>query len=322
MILSTTAIAANNSIIQWPVNEKLIVVIKKLAVIIGIVALPLVLATCSTMLPPERLLVQPEAPETSYAKSTLKVMNLNLAHGRKDGLNQLLLSKSAISDNLGDIAVVLNEINPDVVGLQEADGPSRWSGGFDHVERLADQAGYPAYVRTSHAASWIFSYGTALLSKARFADVLHHTFQPSAPTMNKGFTLAQIVWQPDTQSGETLVVDLISVHLDFSRKSVREQQVAEMSQVLAERDNPVIIMGDFNSDWFADEKVVRALAERFRLQVYRPEADDLGTYNSSGKRLDWILISEELEYADYRVLPDMLSDHQAVLAIIGLKRLD
>lgn len=183
----------------------------------GIVALPLVLATCSTMLPQERLLVQPATQEASYAKSALKVMNLNLAHGRKDGLNQLLLSTSTISSNLEDIAVVLNQIDADVVALQEADGPSRWSGDFDHVEQLAEHSGYPAYVRTSHASSWIFSYGTALLSKVPFADVVHHTFQPSPPTMNKGFTLGQIVWQPDAQSKETLIVDIISVHLDFSQ---------------------------------------------------------------------------------------------------------
>ena len=301
---------------------KLISVIKKLALISVILVLPFILATCSTMLPEERLLVQPAAPETAYAKGALKVMNLNLAHGRKDGLNQLFLSKSTISDNLADIVVVLNRIAPDVVALQEADGPSLWSGSFDHVEQLAGEAGFPAYVRTSHASSWIFSYGTALLSKARFANVLHHTFKPSPPTMNKGFTLAQIVWQADARSAETLAVDLVSVHLDFSRKTVREQQIAEMSRLLAGRENPVIIMGDFNSDWFADEKVVRALAERLGLVVYRPQAENLGTYNSSGRRLDWILISDELEFVDYRVLPDQLSDHLAILAIISLKRLD
>jgi len=300
--------------------ERVTNLIKKISVVLGIIALPLVLATCSTMLPQERLLVQPATQEASYARSELKVMNLNLAHGRKDGLNQLLLSTSTISSNLEDIAVVLNQMDADVVALQEADGPSRWSGDFDHVEQLAEHSGYPAYVRTSHASSWIFSYGTALLSKAPFADVVHHTFQPSPPTMNKGFTLGQIVWQPDAQSKETLIVDIISVHLDFSRKSVREQQTAEMSEVLAGRDNPAIIMGDFNSDWFADEKVVRALAEQGGLHVYRPEAKDLGTYNSSGRRLDWILISGELEFTHYQVLPDLLSDHLAVVATIGLKK--
>ena len=300
----------------------MVVVIKKLAAVSGILSLPLVLATCSTMMPQEKSLVQPATQTSSYAKNLLNVMNLNLAHGRKDGINQLLLSKATIRSNLEDIAAVLNQVDPDIVALQEADAPSLWSGSFDHVEQLANQAGYPAYVRTSHATSWIFSYGTALLSKTRFDDVMHHTFQPSPPTMNKGFTLGRIIWQPDEGSSETLTLDVISVHLDFSRKNVREQQIAEMSAVLAGRDNPLIVLGDFNSDWFAKEKVVRELAERSRLHVYRPEAEDLGTYNSSGRRLDWILISEELEFTEYRVLPDLLSDHLAVVATIGLKRQD
>ncbi len=292
---------------------------KKLLVISGMLALPLLLATCTTMLPQERLFVQPAAKEISYAGKKLTVMNLNLAHGRKDGVNQLLLRKATIDRNLLDIAAVIKRVEPDIVALQEADGPSRWSGSFDHVQQLATESNYPAYVRTSHAASWLFSYGTAILSKVPFGDVLHHTFKPSPPTMNKGFTLGEIQWQPDTQSKETLIVDIISVHLDFSRKSVREQQIAEMSDILGGRDNQVIVLGDFNSDWFADEQVVRALAERSGLHVYRPEAKDLGTYNSSGRRLDWILISKELEFTEYKVLPDLLSDHLAVIATIELR---
>jgi len=35
-------------------------------------------------------------------------------------------------------------------------------------------------------------------------------------------------------------------------------------------------------------------------------------------RLDWILISKELHFADYVVLSDSLSDHSAVIAYISL----
>ena len=108
------------------------------------------------------------------------------------------------------------------------------------------------------------------------------------------------------------------MHLDFSRKSVREQQSAELSETLAGRGNPMIVMGDFNSDWSADEQVVRALAERADLHVYRPDADDLPTY-SGNKRYDWILISKQLEFVSLEVLPDILSDHSAVVAEIRMR---
>jgi endonuclease/exonuclease/phosphatase family metal-dependent hydrolase len=115
-----------------------------------------------------------------------------------------------------------------------------------------------------------------------------------------------------------VLVDIVSVHIDFSRKSVREQQSAELSETLAGRGNPIIIMGDFNSDWTADEQVVRALAERADLHVYRPDADDLPTYSDT-KRYDWILISKQLEFVSLEVLPDILSDHSAVVAEIRMR---
>jgi endonuclease/exonuclease/phosphatase family metal-dependent hydrolase len=259
---------------------------------------------------------QQETPRLAISKPTLKVLMLNLAHGRKDGLNQLLKSEAAIRRNLEEIATVLDKHSADVVALQEADAPSFWSGGFDHVALLAEQAGYPFYESSNQANSWFFSYGTALLSRVALSGVVHHTFRPSPPTMNKGYTLAQLIWKRD--SGEPVAVDVVSVHLDFSRKSVREQQSAELAQALAVRGNPLIVMGDFNSDWSADEQVVRALAERAELHVYRPDADDLSTYSGS-KRYDWILISRHLEFVSLEVLPEILSDHSAVMAEIRMR---
>jgi hypothetical protein len=62
---------------------------------------------------------------------------------------------------------------------------------------------------------------------------------------------------------------------------------------------------------------VRMLADKLNLRAFQPEARGLGTYkDSTGKRLDWILITQELEFVDYRVLPDVVADHLAVYAEI------
>jgi endonuclease/exonuclease/phosphatase family metal-dependent hydrolase len=287
------------------------------AALFFIVTLCTMQMACSSAPPVKELPVQPDTPLTILTSPTLKVMTLNLAHGRKDGVNQLFKSEGTIRNNLGEIAAFLDKSGVDIVALQEADAPSLWSGNFDHVALLAEQAGYPVFETSNQAGSWFFSYGTALLSRVSLSGVLHHTFRPSPPTMNKGYTLGQIVWQPN--AGEPVLVDVISVHLDFSRKSVREQQSAELSETLAGRGNPMIVMGDFNSDWSADEQVVRALAERTGLQVYQPEAGNLATYRSSTRRLDWILISKQLEFVSFEVLPDILSDHSAIVAEIAMK---
>jgi endonuclease/exonuclease/phosphatase family metal-dependent hydrolase len=256
-------------------------------------------------------------------RATLKVITLNIAHGRHTSFNQMFLRKERIQANLTRIADVLKREKADVVALQEADDASRWSGGFDHVSFLAAQANFPFHAHAVHAKSRLYNYGTALLSKWPIDKVIEHDFQPSPPTTNKGFTLVALRIPP-TQPGEhTRNIDMISVHLDFSRKKIRQQQIAEMITVLGQRNNPRIILGDFNSDWLAKNSAVRALAENSQLQVYEPETNDLGTYGKNrGKRLDWVLISDDFEFVDYRVIDDILSDHFAVLAEVRLKTID
>jgi endonuclease/exonuclease/phosphatase family metal-dependent hydrolase len=256
--------------------------------------------------------------QESVVSGPLTVLTLNLAHGRKDALNQVFLSREAVESNLVEVAALLRDAGADVVALQEADGPSRWSGGFDHVATIAAQANYPWQSRGSHAKTWLFDYGTALLSRVPFTDHLDHAFRPSPPSMTKGLTLGQLAWRPDPEAGP-IHVDIVSVHLDFSRGGVRKQQVAEMAAVLSDRTNPMVVLGDFNSDWSSNDSVVTELARRCGMQVYRPMAGDLATYPSSGRRLDWVLISDDLEFLRHEVLPHVVSDHHAVVATVGLR---
>ena len=262
-----------------------------------------------------------EAVSDDYRPSnngTLRILTLNIAHGRNQAASQLLLEKEDIEQNIKAIARVLKKTNADVVALQEADGPSGWSGNFDHIELLAREAGYPWHYRANHAESWLFSYGTAILSRLPVAETIQHTFNPSPPTFNKGFLLGRVNWINDNEAGSAQAVDVVSVHLDFSRQRVRDEQIAEMAQVLEDRESPMIILGDFNSEWHAEESVVKRLAEKTGMSVFKPNADDLYTYNSS-RRYDWILISDKLAFVRYEVLPDMISDHLAVLAEIKLR---
>ena len=62
------------------------------------------------------------------------------------------------------------------------------------------------------------------------------------------------------------------------------------------------------------------LAEQMDLSVFEPHADGLSTYGDKGARLDWILISSELEFSMYAVFPDVVSDHYAVAAEITPKQ--
>lgn len=249
---------------------------------------------------------------------TLTLFTLNVAHARGSALNQLLVSESAHRENLAAIATTLRNSRVDIAALQEADGPSRWSGGFDHVQLLSELSALPGLVHGRHAESWLFSYGAALLSRTLLQDPGSHSFEPSWPSATKGFVHGTLQWQPDQHDSRTVPVTAVSVHLDFSRKSVRAAQVEELLQQLAGFSRPLIVMGDFNAEWFQRNSLVRRLAEGARLQAYQPESSALATYRNSA-RLDWILLSGELTFREYRVLPDVISDHLAVVARVGFK---
>ena len=183
----------------------------------------IMLPACTQIASPIRL-----GPNVAISQAidtkTLTLLTLNVAHGRKDAFNQMLVPSTSILNNLDKIAALLREADADVVALQEADGPSAWSGNFDHVSYLAEAAGYPWDVRSDHVKGKRLNYGTGLLSRTAFLQVISHDFPESRLTLRKGFTLGQIKWQPE-ENKPPITVDILSVHLDFFRNSIRKSHI-------------------------------------------------------------------------------------------------
>ncbi|MDA1074386.1 MAG: endonuclease/exonuclease/phosphatase family protein [Proteobacteria bacterium] len=251
----------------------------------------------------------------THSEAVLKVITLNLAHGRSDGPNQMLQNTQSITDNLVQVADMFIRSDADLVALQEADGISVWSGNFDHVGFLAEAAGYPYHRLAVNAQGRRFAYGTGLLSRYQILETIKHTFERSPPTLTKGFILGHI----RTPFGEGRGIDVVSVHLDFLRAGVRAKQIDELVSMISHRSHPTIVLGDLNSDWLAKKSAVRDLVQNHGLHAWQPKSSELGTFDDGENRLDWILISPDLEFADYTVLPDVVSDHRAVVATIRMK---
>jgi endonuclease/exonuclease/phosphatase family metal-dependent hydrolase len=262
------------------------------------------------------LQVEPPAAAVGGDDGVLQVLSLNLAHGRSDGVHQLLQLPSERRRTLERIAELLARERPDVVALQEADGPSFWSGGFDHVRRLQNLAGFPYAAHGSHVSGPLLRYGTGLLSSLRLEEPLAVTFDPSPPTLAKGFSLGTV-----DVGGER--IDVVSVHLDFASAAVRGRQVQRMLEVLEGRGRPLVVMGDFNAGWRDPDSAVRRLTEELGLAAYEADAvsGEPGVYTFPGgrARLDWILVSPELSFERYAVLPDVVSDHLAVVADLRVR---
>lgn len=258
---------------------------------------------------------KPWVQPVATADPALTVMTLNMAHGRGDSFHQLLQTTDTTLGNLDAIAVMLNREQPDVIALQEADGPSFWSGNFNHVAYLAERSPYSWAVNGQQVAGIGLSYGTALLSSLELQQPQAITFDPSLALIRKGFVVSTIDWpgQPDVQ------VDIVSVHLDFSSEYTRRQQARELIAVMRDRGRPMIVMGDLNTDWHHEDSTVRLITTELDLSAHSPDAQGMATFPLSGKRLDWILLSKNLEFNSYHVVADVLSDHRGVVAKVALK---
>jgi len=249
------------------------------------------------------------------SRPLLKIMTLNAAHGRKEGSHKLLSNRGSARTNLDDVAAVLRRENPDIVALQEVDGPSVWSGMFDHLQYLSRYGGFPYSVMGEHVKGKLNAYGTGLVSWFPLEDTLSIRFSPAPPTFAKG-AVVSTVRLPGT-SDKT--IDVVSLHLDFARRSVRRRQAIELVEKIKNRKRPLIVMGDFNCEWTTGEQTLPFLAHSLGLRAFRPEAKAMTTHPASGRRLDWILLSRGLEFRGYKTLDDPLSDHLAVVAEVALR---
>ncbi|MHC4889672.1 MAG: endonuclease/exonuclease/phosphatase family protein, partial [Planctomycetota bacterium] len=95
--------------------------------------------------------------------NSLKVLTLNVAHGSGSRRNPILQKDETIKENLDEIAAVLRRERPDIAAVQEADGPSLWSGKVNQVSYLAEKGGFAYSVQAEHVKSKNISYGTGLL---------------------------------------------------------------------------------------------------------------------------------------------------------------
>ncbi|GAA5315368.1 MAG: hypothetical protein AseanaTS_05730 [Candidatus Pelagadaptatus aseana] len=253
--------------------------------------------------------------EPVMGQDSLTLVSLNMAHGRADSFSQVFLSGEEITSNLSEISNFLESTNADLVALQELDGPSSWSGNFSHNDYLAATAGYAHSIRSDYVDQPWGQYGSGVLSKLPVKESFGAVFSSAFPSPDKGFTLAEVRWLlPD---GDTVNVDVVSVHLDFSRSSVREQQIQELTDTLKDRNNPRILMGDFNSDWLGSELTLKTLSQGASVHTFEPDSTSLVTYGD--RRLDWILLSPELEFVDYHHSDKIMSDHLAIVARVRLK---
>ena len=115
---------------------------------------------------------------------------------------------------------MLRHERADLVALQEADGPSAWSGNFDHVATLAEETSLGFSFRGDHNPFDFFgqtlSSGTALVSRLPLERPAPTAFAANWRD-TKGFVVATV-----ELPGTGPEVDVVSVHLDFLNPAERQ----------------------------------------------------------------------------------------------------
>lgn len=254
-----------------------------------------------------------QAGEPATIPTTMKVMTLNVAHARADGRSQLLQSSEQARQHLWRIANVLKRENPHVAAFQEIDTDSFWNGRFNHTEFVAEIAEYPHHFSGAHIQGGNLEYGTALVSRQSLKDPRSIRFNRPFARPRKGFVLSTTHWP----GAEHVDVDVVSVHFDFLTKNQRKKEARKLIEALAHRDNPRIVMGDLNADYQPGSTLIPLLEQELDLTTWQPD-EQMITFPRFKRRLDWVLVSDEIEIVSHEVLPDPVSDHRAVVAELRL----
>ena len=247
------------------------------------------------------------------AEVTLRVMSYNIRSGNGD---------------LGATAAAIRELAPDIVGLQEVD--VHWSARSNFADQ-ATELGERLGMAVRFARIYSFApqsdgmppreFGVAILSKypiVRFANDsltrLSTQEQNPQPTRMPGLLDATI------DVGGSLV-RVLSTHLDYrADPRVRERQVAEMIDYLANARMPTIVCGDFNADPGAPE-----LQPLFGLlaDTWGSSGDSGFTYPAEAptKRIDYVLTTRDFRVRSTRVVRTLASDHRPIVADLSLRRM-
>jgi len=274
-------------------------------------------------------------PAGGVEKSELRVACYNIAHGRGVAESNWSGGSSAERlDRLDQIGRLLKEINADVVVLNEVDFDSSWSHSVNQAEYLAKAAGYPFRVEQRNLDFrilwWKWRFGNAILSKTPI-------------------TKAQVIDLPEYAAWEALLVGkkravkcavefsgerhtIVGARLSHRSEGLRVRSAQMVVDAVDEQDGSFVIAGDMNStpagfpEHHADGQGRNAIEvfDQSGLFSRQPETappeEQTLTFPSTEPRIviDWIFITQESSFKDYRVLQSQLSDHLPVVADVDV----
>lgn len=225
----------------------------------------------------------------------LRLFSYNIHHG--EGMDGKL--------DLKRIAGVIGKEKPDLVALQEVDNQVRRSGKIDQAAALGKMLGmHHAFAKFMDLGGG--EYGLAVLSKHPILKTHVHRLPAGAEPR----VVLEVVVMV---RGKKL--SFASIHLDWTKESLRVGQFKALDKALAGRKHPVFVVGDYNAEPGSETMKLAAASG-----VVVPK---------SGNKLTWPANKPkvEIDYVVVRGMPGVVavcrvgeekvaSDHRPVSAII------
>ncbi|MDF2722355.1 MAG: endonuclease/exonuclease/phosphatase, partial [Paenibacillus sp.] len=258
---------------------------------------------------PALLIPQPRAAQLDMNRSSivnLRTMSYNNKHGV--GMDDVL--------DLDRIADVIAKADPDIVGLQEVDkhysARSNWEDQGKYLaEKLDMHYAYGVnlnYAPVSQSPEMAHrQYGTAILSK--YPIEAYENVHLDSEKEQRGLLRATI-------QVEGVQVHFYTTHLGLTPEE-RTLQVQQVMQLVSQKKEPSIIVGDFNA-WSLSKAMKPILSEYWDAFAKKSFAN---TSNSKipYQRIDYILAkADRVQFSSQKVLRTKASDHLPIVANITL----
>lgn len=248
----------------------------------------------------------------------LRLLTLNMAHGRGLSTYQGFHTAKGIEKNLERIASLLRRARPDIVALQEVDEDSHWNRRIHLLDWLQERAGYSHSelgVNNRRLGRKPLSYGNGVLSQFPIEHSDTQVFG-QATLGEKGFLYSEIA----IGGGH---LPLVNLHLDFRSKKRRIRQVEYLINYLEKRHEAKagehffspIVVGDFNTHLAKRNDAVEHLFDYLQghcdYQLYPKKGKTFPSYLPL-HALDFIYVPPSYRVRRCHVLRSFVSDHRPV----------
>lgn len=205
--------------------------------------------------------------------------------------------------NLERTAKAIEADQPDIVVLQEVSRGWPIASGVDEATWLSQRLDMPIYFGT---ASVDGLWGNAILTKAPVTTVTVRKFD-STENLKRSVIEVRV----DTTAGPVVV---FGTHLDNAEDAadVRTEQAKQLSEFI-NGDRPAVLGADLNSE--PDSDAVRVLEGAGLINTGPPSGE---TFPNSGRRIDYIIVTSDIEVRDAWIPDTDASDHKPVAADLTL----